>query len=65
MYATFRCGTDMNGWTETRAMPYYLVRDGRKYQVRKRNSGKLVGTTTSRTKAERMIRAIYYSEHKK
>lgn len=46
-------------------MPYYIEKDGRKYKVRKKSNGKLVGTTDSESKAKRMIRAIYYSEHKR
>lgn len=45
-------------------MPYYIRKEGqRKFTVRKRLSGKIVGTTTSREKAQSMIRAIEASEH--
>lgn len=41
-------------------MPYKIVKRGAgKYQVVKKDGGKVVGTTHSRTKARKMIEAIH------
>lgn len=45
-------------------MPYIIRKEGAKYAVRKKLTGKLVGKTDSHSKALAMVRAIYYNEHK-
>lgn len=46
-------------------MPYLITRNGSKWEVRKKDGGKLVGSTDSETKAQAMVRAIYANEGKK
>lgn len=46
-------------------MPYSIRKDGKRYAVVNRETGKVYGHTTSRAMAARMIRAIEASKHGK
>lgn len=46
-------------------MPYAVRKKGTKYQVVKKDDGKVLGTHPSKTSAQRQIRAIYANEGKK
>lgn len=43
-------------------MPYSIRRSGSKYQIVKKDTGKVVGTSDSRAKAQASIRARYAGE---
>lgn len=46
-------------------MPYSIRKHGDKYDIIKKDTGKKVGTSDSRAKAEASIRARYAGENKK
>jgi len=47
-------------------MPYKIVKRGgaRPYKIVNKNTGKVVGSSTSKAKAEASVRARYMGEHK-
>lgn len=46
-------------------MPYAIRKSGPKYQIVRKDTGKVVGTSTTRAKAQASIRARYAGEKKK
>lgn len=46
-------------------MPYLIRQEGSKWVVRKKWTGKKIGTTDSRSKALAMIQAIHANERRK
>jgi hypothetical protein len=48
--------------TEKPDMPYEVRKAGSKYQIVKKDTGKVVGTSDSKAKAEASIRARYAGE---
>lgn len=46
-------------------MPYSVRKSGSKYQIVRKTDGKVVGTSTSKAKAQASIRARYAGEKKK
>lgn len=45
-------------------MPYAVRKSGDKYQIIKKDTGKVVGTSDSKAKAQASIRARYAGENK-
>lgn len=45
-------------------MPYEIVRQGNRYFVKKKDSGKVIGRHDTKQKAEAQIRALYANETK-
>jgi len=45
-------------------MPWHIEKAGNKYLVKKDAGGEVVGTHTSRAKAQAQLRALYASESK-
>jgi hypothetical protein len=46
-------------------VPYSIRKSGSKYQIVKKDTGKVVGTSDTREKAQASIRARYAGENKK
>jgi len=46
-------------------MPWILRKKGNKYQIIKKTTGEVVGTSDSKSKGQASIRAMYASENKK
>lgn len=46
-------------------MPYNIRKKGTKYQIVKKTTGEVVGTSTTKAKAEASVRARYAGEGRK